>query len=121
MTQSLITEDVRAIIGQEFPPERNRFAISEEMACDVADAIEDPNPLDGDRFGIWSWGSNGLAIARATMSFQQSTGPAAIDHETFDGLCGELRSHAFTTLRAEALAPSERQLPLAWALIASRD
>jgi len=45
MTQSLITEDVRALIGQEFPPERNRFAISEEMACDVADAIEDPNPL----------------------------------------------------------------------------
>ena len=45
MTQSLITEDVRALIGQEFPPERNRFAISEEMAYDVADAIEDPNPL----------------------------------------------------------------------------
>ena len=58
MTQSLITEDVKALIGQETPPERNRFAISEEMACDVADAIEDPNPLyvDGDyarqsRFG----------------------------------------------------------------------
>ncbi len=46
---------------------------------------------------------------------------AAIDRETFDGLCGELRSHAFTTVCAEALAPSERQLPLAWALIANRD
>lgn len=46
---------------------------------------------------------------------------AAIDHETFDGLCGELRSHAFTTVRAEALAPSEQHLPLAWVLIARRD
>ena len=45
MSQSLITEDVKALIGQEAPSERNRFPISEEMACDVADAIEDPNPL----------------------------------------------------------------------------
>ena len=58
MTQSLITEDVRALIGRELLPERNRFAISEEMSYDVADAIEDANPLyvDGDyarksRFG----------------------------------------------------------------------
>ena len=58
MTQSLITEDVKALIGRENPPERNRFAISEEMALDVADAIEDPNPLyvdagyaRGSRFG----------------------------------------------------------------------
>ncbi|MFQ6029595.1 MAG: MaoC family dehydratase N-terminal domain-containing protein, partial [Dehalococcoidia bacterium] len=42
---TLITPEVRALIGQETPPERNRFAISDEMAFDVADAIEDPNPL----------------------------------------------------------------------------
>ena len=45
MTESLITDDVRALIGSEIPPERNRFPISEEMAFDVADAIEDANPL----------------------------------------------------------------------------
>ena len=45
MADSLITEEVLALIGSETPPERNRFPISEEMAFDVADAIEDGNPL----------------------------------------------------------------------------
>ena len=45
MPASLITPEVKALIGHETPPQRNRFPISEEMACDVADAIEDPNPL----------------------------------------------------------------------------
>jgi acyl dehydratase len=45
MPDSLITEEVAALIGQESPPERNRFPISAEMAYDVADAIEDYNPL----------------------------------------------------------------------------
>ena len=45
MAESLITDDVRALIGTETPPERNRFPVSEEMAFDVADAIEDGNPL----------------------------------------------------------------------------
>ena len=45
MADTLITEEVRALIGTETPPERNRFPISEEMAFDVADAIEDGNPL----------------------------------------------------------------------------
>ena len=45
MPDSLITGEVRALIGSETPPERNRFPISEEMAFDVADAIEDGNPL----------------------------------------------------------------------------
>jgi acyl dehydratase len=45
MPETLITPEVRDLIGHETPPERNRFPISEEMACDVADAIEDPNPL----------------------------------------------------------------------------
>ena len=45
MPDSLITEEVRALIGTETEPERNRFPISEEMAFDVADAIEDGNPL----------------------------------------------------------------------------
>ena len=45
MPESLITGEVRALIGTETEPERNRFPISEEMAFDVADAIEDGNPL----------------------------------------------------------------------------
>ena len=45
MADSLITDEVRALIGTETAPERNRFPISEEMAFDVADAIEDGNPL----------------------------------------------------------------------------
>ena len=45
MTTSLITDEVRALIGRETEPERNRFPISGEMAFDVADAIQDPNPL----------------------------------------------------------------------------
>ena len=49
MSSTLITPQVRAIIGQETPPERNRFPISEEMAYDLADAIQDPNPLYSDR------------------------------------------------------------------------
>lgn len=40
---------MRALIGQESAPERNRFPISEEMVYDLADAIEDPNPLYVDR------------------------------------------------------------------------
>lgn len=45
MPGSLITPTVAALIGQESAPERNRFPISAEMAFDVADAIEDYNPL----------------------------------------------------------------------------
>lgn len=49
MSSSLITPQVRAFIGQETPPERNRFPVSEEMAYDLADAIQDPNPMFSDR------------------------------------------------------------------------
>ena len=49
MADRLITPQVRALIGSETPPERNRFAISEEMVYDLADATEDPNPLYTDR------------------------------------------------------------------------
>ena len=45
MPDSLITAEVRSLIGNESEPERNRFPISDEMAYDVADAIEDYNPL----------------------------------------------------------------------------
>jgi len=48
MSSTLITPQVRAIIGQETTPERNRFPISEEMAYDLADAIQDPNPMYSD-------------------------------------------------------------------------
>ena len=49
MADSLITSDVRALIGSETEPERNRFPLSDEMAYDLADATEDPNPLYIDR------------------------------------------------------------------------
>ena len=49
MPSTLITTEVRSLIGHETPPERNRFPISEEMAYDLADATEDPNPLYIDR------------------------------------------------------------------------
>jgi acyl dehydratase len=49
MALVLITPEVQALIGHETPPERSRFPISEEMAFDVADATEDPNPLYADR------------------------------------------------------------------------
>lgn len=45
MASKLITPEVLALIGTESPPERNRFAVSDEMAYDLADATEDPNPL----------------------------------------------------------------------------
>ena len=45
MANNLITDDIKALIGKDSPPETNRFAISDEMAFDVADAIEDFNPL----------------------------------------------------------------------------
>ena len=58
MPDTLITPEVRALIGHETEAERNRFPVSEEMAYDLASATEDPNPLysDGDyaarsRFG----------------------------------------------------------------------
>ncbi|MBN2451475.1 MAG: hypothetical protein JXR77_13875, partial [Lentisphaeria bacterium] len=34
--------------------------------------------LSGDRFGLWTWGPNGLAIARATVSFEHSPGVAPV-------------------------------------------
>ena len=45
MADDLITAEVRALIGSETPPEKNRFPLSGEMAYDLADATEDPNPL----------------------------------------------------------------------------
>ena len=49
MPGTLITSEVRSLIGHETAKERNRFPISEEMAYDLADATEDPNPLYADR------------------------------------------------------------------------
>ena len=49
MPDTLITPAVLAIIGTETQPERNRFPISEEMSYDLANAIEDPNPLYSDQ------------------------------------------------------------------------
>lgn len=37
----------------------------------------DPNPLAGERFGVWTWGQNGMALARVALSFQESAGPAS--------------------------------------------
>ena len=45
MPGSLITEEIASLVGRETEPEQNRFPISAEMAYDVADSIEDYNPL----------------------------------------------------------------------------
>jgi acyl dehydratase len=49
MADSLITAEVRDLIGGETQPEKNRFPLSDEMAYDLADATEDPNPLYVDK------------------------------------------------------------------------
>ena len=49
MATTLITPEVQALIGTETPAERNRFPLTDEMAFDLADATEDPNPLYVDR------------------------------------------------------------------------
>lgn len=45
MTQTLITPSVRAYVGHQSPAVTNRFPISEEMIFELADTIEEPNPL----------------------------------------------------------------------------
>ena len=45
MAETLITPSVRAYVGHESRPVTNRFPISEEMIFELADTIEEPNPL----------------------------------------------------------------------------
>lgn len=45
MVDTLITPDVRAYVGHQSDPMTNRFPISEDMIFELADAIEEPNPL----------------------------------------------------------------------------
>ncbi len=45
MVETLITPAVRAYIGHQSDPVTNHFPISEEMIFELADAIEEPNPL----------------------------------------------------------------------------
>ena len=45
MAETVITPGVRAYVGQEGHPVTNRFPISEEMIFELADTIEEPNPL----------------------------------------------------------------------------
>lgn len=56
---------------------------------------------------------------RAYAGRMASMCAAAIDRETFDGLCSGLRHRGYRMRCAEALALPD-QLPLAWALIAER-
>jgi SAM-dependent methyltransferase len=44
----------------------------------------------------------------------------AIDHSTFDRLCGRLQGCGYAIERAEPLAIPHSQLPIAWALVAHR-
>jgi acyl dehydratase len=45
MAETLLTPELRKYIGHESRVETNRFPISEEMIFELADAIEEPNPL----------------------------------------------------------------------------
>ncbi|MBI2191710.1 MAG: hypothetical protein HYU36_06985 [Planctomycetes bacterium] len=38
----------------------------------------DPQPLPGECFGLWCWGQNGMAVARVSLSFQESPGPSLL-------------------------------------------
>ena len=76
MADSLITPEVLALVGTETPPERNRFPISEEMAFDVADAIEDANPLYVDRTAAEASGST-ASSARPWPPGKTSRRPSA--------------------------------------------
>lgn len=49
-----------------------------------------------------------------------SMSDSAIDSETFEGICTGLRSRDYTIERAEPLVVPDHDLPLAWALIATR-
>jgi len=43
----------------------------------------DPQPLEGDRFGLWARGLNGMAIARVSISFE--TSPGSVPPQTPQG------------------------------------
>ncbi|MCK5802858.1 MAG: hypothetical protein KAI66_08500 [Lentisphaeria bacterium] len=47
--------------------------------------FQDPTPLTGERFGVWTWGANGLALARATMSYERSAGVAGLGAHSGNG------------------------------------
>ena len=38
---------------------------------------QDPAPPSGERFGLWTWGENGMAVARVSLSFEHRSGTAA--------------------------------------------
>jgi hypothetical protein len=40
--------------------------------------LPETEPLIGDRIGFWTWGPNGMAISRVTMSFAESPGAAPV-------------------------------------------
>jgi hypothetical protein len=37
----------------------------------------DPKPLAGEHFGVWTWGANGIALARVSLSFERTSGTTA--------------------------------------------
>jgi len=41
--------------------------------------VEDPEPPQGDHLGLWTWGANGLAIARVSVSYASSSIAGAED------------------------------------------
>ena len=49
---------------------------------------EDPAPLPGDRIALWTWGANGMAVARTTVSFAESPGAAPLAPTTQGGAGG---------------------------------
>jgi len=56
------------------------------------------------------------AYARRMSSMCNS----AIDNDAFDRICADLRGQGFTTERADLLLAQNQDLPLAWALIATK-
>lgn len=46
----------------------------------VFDIKDETSPESPSQFALWTWGDNGIAIARATLSFQKDCGPATPPH-----------------------------------------
>ena len=54
---------------------------------------EDSTPLSGEHIALWTWGANGMAVARATVSFAESPGVAAMAPAGRDGAEGVHITH----------------------------
>ncbi len=70
-------------------------------------SVDDPDPPRGDRLGLWTWGANGLALARVSVSYAESAGVQSGDPAAADARRSSVRSVA-QTRRGEPVAHFRR-------------